>query len=127
MSKLNELRKAHKMAHKGNFSLMDKIYHQDFRGYDPRVSSWINYEEHKILLPTIQKVIKGGKSRIIFENEEFLCFEVFRKHLEVENDFIVTIAGVKYKNNEIIEMESLNENLDFDPSEGQDWNWEDYE
>ena len=60
-------------------------------------------------------MIKGGKSRIIFENEEFLCFEVFRKHLEVENDFIVTIAGVKYKNSEIIEMESLNENLDFDP------------
>ena len=77
-----------------------------------------NYEEHKILLPTIQRAIKGGKSRIIFENEEFLCFEVFRKHLEVENDLIVTIAGVKYKNNEIIEMESLNENLDFDPSEG---------
>ena len=24
-------------------------------------------------------------------------------------------------------MESLNENLDFDPSEGQDWNWEDFE
>ena len=59
--------------------------------------------------------------------KSFLCFEVFRKHLEVENDFIVTIAGVKYKNNEIIEMESLNENLDFDPSEGQDWNWEDFE
>ncbi len=68
-----------------------------------------------------------SKSRIIFENEEFLCFEVFRKHLEVENDFIVTIAGVKYKNNKIIEMESLNEDLDHDPSEGQDWNWEDYE
>ena len=62
---------------------------------------------------------QGGKLRIIFENEEFLCFEVFRKHLEVENDFIVTIAGVKYKNYGIIEMESLNENLDFDPSEGQ--------
>mgnify|MGYP003297726213 CR=1 FL=1 len=56
-----------------------------------------------------------------------MCFEVFRKHLEVENDFIVTIVSVKYKHNEIIEMESLNENLDFDPSEGQDWSWEDYE
>ena len=114
------------MARNGNFTLMDKIYHQDFRGYDPRVSAWINYAEHKILLPTIQKVIKGGKSRIIFENEEFLCFEVFRKHLEVENDFIVIIAGVKYKNNEIIEMESLNENDVPDLSEGQDWSWEDY-
>ena len=33
----------------------------------------------------------------------------------------------KVSRNKIIEMESLNENLDFDPSEGQDWNWEDYE
>ena len=30
------------------------------------------------------------------------------------------------KNNEIIKNEYRNENLDFDPSEGQDWNWEDY-
>ena len=74
-----------------------------------------------------KKKIKGGKSRIIFENEEFLCFEVFRKHLEFKNDFIVTIAGVKYKNNKIIEMQSLNEDLDHDPSEGQGWNWEDFE
>ena len=73
------------------------------------------------------KEILVGKSRVIFENEEFLCFEVFRKHLEIENDSAVTIARVKYKNNEIIEMESLNENLYNDPSEGQDWNWEDYE
>ena len=68
---------------------------------------------------------QGRQIKNNFENEEFLCFEVFRKH-KVENDFIVTIAGVKYKKNKIIEMESLNENLDFDPSEGQDWNWEDY-
>ena len=126
MSKLNELRKAHIMAYGGDFTLMDKIYHRDFRGFDPRVSAWINYAEFKILMPTIGKVLKGGESRIIFEDEEFLCFEVFRKHLEVEDDFIVTIATVKYKNKEIIEMESLNENLDYDPSEGKDWNWADY-
>ena len=107
MSKLNVLRKAHKMARNGNFSLMDKIYHQDFRGYDLRVSAWINYEEHKILLPTIKRAIKGGKSRIIFENEEFLCFEVFRKHLEVENDFIVKIAGVKYKKIKLLKWNLL--------------------
>ena len=71
MSKLNELRKAHKMARNGNFILMDKIYHQDFRGYDPRVSAWINYEEHKILLPTIKRAIKGGKSRIILRMKSF--------------------------------------------------------
>ena len=127
MSKLNELRKAHIMAYGGDFTLMDKINHRDFRGYDPRVSTWINYQEFTVLMPTIGKVIKSGESRIIFEDEEFLCFEIFRKNLEVEDDFIATIATVKYKNNEIIEMESLIENLYNDPSEGQDWNWEDFE
>ena len=91
------------------------------------MSARINYEVHKILLPTIQRAIKGGNLKIIFENEEFLCFAVFRKHLEVENNFIVTIAGVKYKNNRIIEMASLNENLEFDPSAGQDRNCKKYE
>jgi hypothetical protein len=33
---------------------------------------------------------------------------------------------VKYKDNKVIEIESLNEELNQDPSEGQYWNWEDY-
>ena len=71
------------------------------------------------------KEILVGKSRVIFENEKFLCFEVFRKYLDI--DFIATIVTVKYKDNKVIEIESLNEELNQDPSEGQDWNWEDYE
>ena len=71
------------------------------------------------------KEILVGKSRVIFENEEFLCFEVFRKYLNI--DFIATMVAVKYKDNKVIEIESLNEELNQDPSEGQDWNWEDYE
>ena len=71
------------------------------------------------------KEILVGKSRVIFENEEFLCFEVFRKYLNI--DFIATMVAVKYKDNKVIEIESLNEELNQDPSEGRDWNWDDYE
>ena len=71
------------------------------------------------------KEILVGKSRVIFENEEFLCFEVFRKYLNI--DFIATMVAVKYKDNKVIEIESLNEELNQGPSEGRDWNWEDYE
>ena len=125
MSKITKLIKAHILAYKGVFSLLDELTHPKFRGYDPRVNSWVNHEESKILISTVGKEILVGKSRVIFENEEFLCFEVFRKYLNI--DFIATMVAVKYKDNKVIEIESLNEELNQDPSEGQDWNWEDYE
>ena len=37
------------------------------------------------------------------------------------------MTAIHYKNNKIIEQKTNAQLLDFDPSEGQDWNWEDYE
>tara|TARA_B100000242_G_scaffold159110_1_gene113583 strand:+ start:446 stop:568 length:123 start_codon:yes stop_codon:yes gene_type:complete len=37
------------------------------------------------------------------------------------------MTAIHYKNNKIIEQKTNVQLLDFDPSEGQDWNWEDYE
>ena len=34
---------------------------------------------------------------------------------------------LKYKDGLILTQESIREPLDQDPSEGQNWNWEDYE
>ena len=34
---------------------------------------------------------------------------------------------IKYKDGLILTQESIREPLDQDPSEGQNWNWEDYE
>ena len=34
---------------------------------------------------------------------------------------------IKYKDGLILNQESVREPLDQDPSEGQNWNWEDYE
>ena len=57
MSKLTKLIKAHILAYKGDFSLLDELIHPKFRGYDPRVNSWINHEESKILISTVGKEI----------------------------------------------------------------------
>ena len=35
--------------------------------------------------------------------------------------------SLTYKDGKIINQKYLIEELDYDPSEGQDWNWEDYE
>ena len=37
------------------------------------------------------------------------------------------ISGVNYKDGKVIRHETAIEELDYDPSENQDWNWEDYE
>jgi hypothetical protein len=38
----------------------------------------------------------------------------------------VTVS-ITYKDGKIINQQYLVEELDYDPSEGHDWNWEDYE
>ena len=56
------------------------------------------------------------------------CFAIFSlskfRNAEI---FDASITAVSYKDQKIITQESRREELDYDPSEGQDWNWEDYE
>ncbi len=37
------------------------------------------------------------------------------------------ISGVNYRDKKIVRHETAIEYLDYDPSEGQEWNWDDYE
>ena len=41
--------------------------------------------------------------------------------------YMSTISAITYRDGKILKQESVSEPLDYDPSEGQDWNWEDYE
>ena len=41
--------------------------------------------------------------------------------------FSLVTVSVTYKDGKIINQECLFEGLNYDPSEGQDWKWEDYE
>ena len=79
MSKITRLIKAHTLAYKGDFTLLDELTQPKFRGYDPRVNTWVNHEESKILISTVGKEILVGI------------------------DFIATIVAVKYKDNKVIE------------------------
>ena len=38
-----------------------------------------------------------------------------------------TISAITYRDGKILKQETVSEPLDYDPSEGQDWKWEDYE
>ena len=38
-----------------------------------------------------------------------------------------SVVAITYKEEKIITQESIREIIDCDPSEGQNWNWEDHE
>ncbi len=71
--------------------------------------------------------IKIGPFRTIYESEKFLCIHRYSKLLERENLCVAIINAVTYRDSKIITQESVVEYLDYDSSENQEWNWEDYE
>ena len=52
---------------------------------------------------------------------------IFRKYKGHSLRFQATIIHLKYELDKIVHSEVISQELDYDPSEGQDWNWEDYE
>ena len=65
-----------------------------------------------------------------YEDDHFLCIHRYRRILseeDKESDYNSIISAVSYKEGKIITQESVRENIETDPSEGQDWSWEDYE
>ena len=78
-------------------------------------------------MSTLSEQVTKGPTRTIFEDDNFLCIEQQCKSMQTdEPTFSVTITTITYLNGLIITQESVVENVS-DPSEGQDWNWEDYE
>jgi hypothetical protein len=85
----------------------------------------VNKEASKSVLSGLSGVIILGPYRTIYENNDFVCLHR-QTQLIGEDVFFSAIQATSYKNHKIITQETVIENLDEDPSEGQDWNWEDY-
>ena len=82
----------------------------------------------KVVITTLGENVTQGKMRVIFEDSKFLCMERTFKSMQTgEPAFSIGIFTVTYLNGLIITAESAIENYTQDPSEGQNWNWEDYE
>ena len=87
-----------------------------------------NYEADNVETRSIrgEPTCRYGYSRSHYESEKFLCIHRYSKLLERENLRVAIINAVTYRDSKIITQESVVEYLDYDPSENQDWNWEDY-
>ena len=127
MTKAEEFDKARRLAYKGDFSLVEKLYHPDCKHFDHRVGLEVNLDMQSALMTAYENTT-FGPFRVIYENEEFLCIQRYgRNRLTREILYMTLISGVNYRDEKIVRHETAIEYLDYDPSEGQDWNWEDYE
>ena len=127
MTKAEEFDKARRLAYKGDFSLVEKLYHPDCKHFDHRVGLEVNLDMQSALMTAYENTT-FGPYRVIYENEDFLCIQRYgRNRLTREILYMTLISGVNYRDEKIVRHETAIEYLDYDPSEGQDWNWEDYE
>ena len=110
-----------------DFSLFDEIYHPNYSAQDPTTSITVNLEDEKLVLSTYSEDYILGLFRIVYESDDFLCLHRYVKGNKSSDPIYYAIVFmIKYKDGLILTQESLREPLDRDPSEGQNWNWEDY-
>ena len=127
MTRAEAFDKAWRLGFKGDFSLFDEIYHPDFKVINPIVDDVeLNFDAFKEGVHTLKDFIIFTPSKILAEEDKFLKVRRYNKLKEADVFSLVTVS-ITYKDGKIITQESIGEELDYDPSEGQDWNWEDYE
>ena len=127
MTNAEQFEKAWRIAVKeSDFVLVDEIYHPKYSAFDNNAGVEVNLEADKIAVSTIREMLVVGPSQILFENNNFLRLQRLMMFKEAEI-FASVITSITYKDGKIITQETVREELDYDPSEGQDWNWEDYE
>ena len=129
MTKVEAFEKAWLLAFKqDDLSLFDEIYHPDYLATDPTTGITVNLEDEKLVLSTYSEDYILGLFRIVYESDDFLCLHRYVKGNKSSDPIYYAIVFmIKYKAGLILTQESVREPLDQDPSEGQDWNWEDYE
>ena len=130
MTKAEAYEKAWRLGWKsGDFSLVDQIYHPDYRSLDYRTGIEANLEDDKIITSTLIESMIVGPFDVMYENEDFVCLESFAKQRlnTTEFEYYASVTGIKYKDGKIIRQKTGSHTLDFDPSEHLDWNWEDFE
>ena len=115
-----------RLASRGDFSLVDKVYHPDYRAFDAYAEVEVNLEAEKAAVETFSEILTATNSKVLSESNDFLRIHRYNRHRDAEVFASVT-TSITYKDGLIITQQSEVEELDYDPSEGQDWIWEDFE
>ena len=66
------------------------------------------------------------RSISVSESDDLVRLQRYNRYRDIDIFNLVT-TSVHYKDGKIVSQESVIEELDKDPSEDQDWNWEDFD
>ena len=126
MTKGEAYLRAWKLGFKGDFSEIDEIYHPEYSAIDDATGVKVNLNMDKTIGSELGKSMIIGPQTILFEDENKVKIQTFDKYKDADIFQIIT-SEITYKDGKIVTQKTVAEELDYDPSEGQDWNWEDYE
>ena len=111
---------------KEDSSLVDKIYHPDYCSFDPVAGVEANLESDKPVMLTLRHDLTLTRSISVSESDDLVRLQRYNRYRDIDIFNSVT-TSVHYKDGKIVSQESVIEELDKDPSEDQDWNWEDFD
>ena len=128
MSRVEEFGIAWRLAYmREDYSLIEPLIHPDYRCLDHRMGMELDFEAEKSLIATVSPFLILTPPKILYENDDVTVGLVFSKYNETQPRYMASMITGYYKNGKLIHNEIVREVLDYDPSEGKDWNWEDYE
>ena len=126
MTKGGAYLRAWKLGFKGDFSEIDEIYHPEYSAIDLATGVKVDLNMDKTIGSELGKSMIIGPQTILFEDENKVKIQTFDKYKDADIFQIIT-SEITYKDGKIVTQKTVAEELDYDPSEGQDWNWEDYD
>ena len=68
MTKAEAFDEAWRLASKGDFSMVDEVYHSEYTAFDNTSGVEVNLESDKIAVSTIGEMIIFGPRNILFED-----------------------------------------------------------
>ena len=127
MTRAESWDKAWRLAAKEkNFSLVDELYHAEYKSIGGVSGAELNLPALKEAFSAIAEHMIMGPYETIDENENSLRIHRHTKYREADI-FSSATGSFTYKDGKVINQETVFEEIADDPSEGKDWNWEDYE
>ena len=126
MTKAETYEQAWRLGFKGDFSQVDKLYHPEYSTIDNTTGIKSNLNDDKVVVSTLSDSIVLGAYEVMSEDEKNLTIRVYSRFKDYEI-FRCATTYATYKDGKIITQKTDGRELDCDPCEGQEWNWEDFE
>ena len=125
MTKAETYEQARRLGFKGDFSQVDSLYHPEYSAIDHTTSIKSNLNDDKVVVSTLSDSIVLGAYEVVSESKENLTIRVYSRFKNYEI-YRCTTTQATFRDGKIITQKTDGRELDYDPSEGKDWNWEDY-